>query len=436
MSAAARTLLSPDELKGFFSNFIYIADSTDFNPRESLSEKILKEIPELRQRSLPTLIRLAHGLLLEVCEAFDTGKDTFDFLKRLSPSVLSEVFFFARMQGDKQKLSINALGAKLGPYAAKLPGFNPDQSRYSSQVRAFLSKVGPEESAKTLREDPSDLLSGDSPVHYTLFNHLYRDAGKRWLTHSLDELWKNPALDKDLSQKIERLLVVDPDAKGEILKLVEHEQLNLHHDQTPYLRRTLGQMDLLPSECSKRVIAQIQCLDQGSKPIDAITCAKAILDCPRYRDHALVTDMISTMRENIKTHKSIQNKAQFEAARLASFEQLMRGMGLSQAEIDEVACLGMLEMSGGSYLDAQDAGPAFAVIKMLERHCAKEDQAPGRDYANRVFLLGLIKHSEPSLLRHAAALNEQYAIVLYSITGKSSFLKFVKNEASRDKVFG
>jgi len=434
MSTPANTI-SPDELKRYFSYIIDIADNTNFNTKEVLTEETLNEMPELRKRSLPQLIRLSQGLLLEVAKAFETGRETFDFLKGLSPSVLAETFYFARMHGAEREKAINTLGKKLGGFATRLPGFNPEGSRYHDRVHAMLSSSDSGEGMVIHENRLTHLFEGGNPLHYSMFNHLCGNAGKNWIKSSLVSLWDNPAGEKELAQKIGLVLAVDPDAREDILKLVKFEQLNLHHDQTPHLRQALGQKNLTPSECSARFIALIESLDRELQPLDARLCARAITDCPRYREHALVTDWISTMRENIKTHKSVQTKAQFEASRLAALETLMGDLRLSQDEINQVACQGMLELTGGDYLDLMDTGPAFAVIAMLDRHASKEDWSPGRDYANRVFLLGLLKHSDPLLLKQAASLKEDHAVLLYAITGKSMFLKFVKNESNRDKVF-
>jgi len=435
MTNTDSTPIPPDQLKQFFSDFIYIADSTPFSTQEVLTEEILNEMPGLRKRSLSQLIRLSQGLLLEVSKNFDTDRSAFDFLKSLSPSVLGEIFYFARMQGPDREKAIHALGSRLGPYVAKLPNFSPDGSRYHAAVQALQLSSEPSDIATTLDGASLGFFVDGKPHHYTLFNHLYHGSGKWWVSNSLANLASQPEGEADLARKIGLLLKVDPDARDAILTLISDEQLKLHHHQTPNLRRMLGQSDLTPSECSRRLAALIKGLGRDVAPADGSFCAQAIKDCPRYREHALVPDLIDAMRLNLTVSQSVKDTSRFEASRLASFEKLLEGRQLSQSQINRVACQGILSMNGGDYLELQDTGLAHAVIKLLERHTAKESLSPGRDYANRVFVLGLLKHSDPQLLKQAAALKEEYAISLYALTGKSIFLKFVKNETNRDNIF-
>lgn len=435
MSTPATPPLSPDELKEYLSRFIEVAESTAFNIEAKLPEKILNEFPSLRKRTLPQLIYFAQGLLLEVCRSFDDGEAAFKFLKMLSPSALVEVFYFARMPGDMHDQAINSLGALLGPKVLSLSSFSGDNSRHDSLFQAMAESRAQIE-GKPISYEPASLFVDGKPLHFGMFNHLHEDAGKRWFVDQLQQLDSRPGLEPELGAKIRQILEIDPSAQLAITKILTEFQLKVHHDATPSLRNILGQKSLSPSECSRRLESLIDGLGQESEAIDSSYCAKAIADCPSYREHALVTDLISALQINSeRALRASDDKPRFEAGRLAAFDKLLVSAKLTQPEIDRVACLGILKMSAGDYLELRESGPDQAIIKMLEHHCGEESWPKNETYRNKVFLLGLLKHSNHKLLKQAAALCEEYATSLYSITGKPDFLELVASGAKRDVIF-
>lgn len=435
MSTPATSPLSPDELKNFLSRFIEVAESTAFNIETKLPEKILNEFPNLRKRSLPQLICFAQGFLLEVCRTFDDGEAAFKFLKLLSPSALVEVFFFARMPGDMHDQAINSLGALLGPKVLSLSSFSGDNSRHDSLFYAMAESKAQIE-GKPFSYKPASLFVDGRPLHFGMFNHLHENAGRRWFLAQLKLLESDPELEPELAVKIGHILEIDPSALLAIMQIVTDFQLWVHHDATPSLRRILGQKSLSPSECSRRLEALIEGLGQETVAIDSSYCAKAIADCPSYREHALITDLIAALQINSeRVLRAPDGKPRFEAGRLAAFEKLLVSAKLTQSEIDRIACLGVLKMSAGDFLELGEAGPDKAIIKMLEYHCDEESWPTKETYRNKVFLLGLLKHSSHTLLKQAAALCEEHAISLYSITGNPAFLELVTSGAKRDEIF-
>lgn len=435
MSQPKTPPLSLDELKDLLSSFIEVAENTAFNVEAKLPEKILNEFPTLRKRSLPQIIGFAQGLLLEVCRTFDDGEAAFKFLKKLSPSALVEVFYFARMPGEMHDKAINSLGALLGPKVLSLSSFSGDNSRHDSLFQAMAESKAEMEGRPLSFELPSLFVDG-KPLHFGMFNHLHENAGKQWFLNQLQQLESHPGGEPELAAKIGQVLEVDPSARLAIVKILTEFQLKVHHDATPSLREILGQRGLSPSECSRRLEALIDDLGKEIPAVNSSYCVKAIADCPSYREHALVTDLITALRVNSeRALRASDDKPRFEAGRLAEFEKLLISAKLSQLEIDRVACLGILKMSAGGCLELSEAGPDQAIIKMLEHHCSEESWPAQETYRNKVFLLGLLKHSNHKLLKQAAALCEEHATSLYSITGKPAFLELVASGAKRDVIF-
>lgn len=387
---------------------------------------------------LPLLVSRAHEILLSIAEVSNDGDEAARIINSLPPLQLTEVLYFGRMYGPSLYDVINILGTKLGDKISELPQFH-GKSQFDEHISL---KVGFGDTGVTLPLDPSrrliDIFNAGSFLHFGLYNYLYQMQGERAIKHALDKVAEGIVDEARIADLLAEVLEADSASRQQIQLLVEDYLHGVPHDQSPELRALFCLGEFSIAEVSSRVRRALLNLEKSAAPVTSYFAREVLLLHPRYRAEGLEEDLIDVARVNMASEvvrPKDSDSSHGDAARLAEYESFLSVACLRQPEIDRVACRGILAMTGGQWIESQDKGADHAIAALLDIHLDNDQKAPGKPYSNRLMLFSLIRSSDEFLAEQAAARKDEYALALYAITGRASFLNHVKHEVKRDRVF-